>query len=46
MQLWDLVFFLCVAQVNYNTQISEAWANEKSMNKVIRLGIPVYQQTN
>ncbi|PCS24206.1 hypothetical protein [Candidatus Enterovibrio escicola] len=45
-RLWYLVHFLCAAQVNYHAQVSEALAKVKAVNKVIRLGIPVCQQTN
>ncbi len=31
---------------NYNAQVSEALSNMKEMNKVIRLSMPVRQQTN
>ncbi len=31
---------------NHNAQVSEALANVKAMNKVIRLGMPVRQWTN
>ncbi|PCS23880.1 Mobile element protein [Candidatus Enterovibrio escicola] len=31
---------------NYNAQVSKALANVKAMNKVIRLGMPVRQQTH
>ncbi|PCS21875.1 Mobile element protein [Candidatus Enterovibrio escicola] len=31
---------------DYNAQVSEALVNVKAMNKVLRLGIPIHQQTN
>ncbi|PCS22181.1 Mobile element protein [Candidatus Enterovibrio escicola] len=31
---------------NYNAQVSEALVNVKAINKVIKRGMPVYQQTN
>ncbi|PCS23046.1 Mobile element protein [Candidatus Enterovibrio escicola] len=31
---------------DYNVQVSEALANVKVINKVLRLGMPVRQQTN
>ncbi|PCS21183.1 hypothetical protein BTN49_3333 [Candidatus Enterovibrio escicola] len=37
---------LCKSEVNFNAQVSEELANVKTMNKVIKLGMPVRQQTN
>ncbi|PCS22080.1 hypothetical protein BTN49_2346 [Candidatus Enterovibrio escicola] len=37
---------LCRSEVDYKAKVGEALANVKAMNKVIRLGMPVYQQTN
>ncbi|PCS21784.1 Mobile element protein [Candidatus Enterovibrio escicola] len=31
---------------NYKAQVNEALANVKAMNKVLKLSIPVRQQTN
>ncbi|PCS21808.1 Mobile element protein [Candidatus Enterovibrio escicola] len=31
---------------NYNAQVGESLVNVRTMNKVIRLGIPVCQQIN
>ncbi|WP_263363533.1 hypothetical protein [Candidatus Enterovibrio escicola] len=37
---------LCRPEVNYNDKVSEALSNVKAMNKVLRLGMPICQQTN
>ncbi|WP_263363590.1 hypothetical protein [Candidatus Enterovibrio escicola] len=37
---------LCRSEVNYSANVSEALANVKVMNKVIRLGMSIRQQTN
>ncbi|PCS23740.1 hypothetical protein BTN49_0709 [Candidatus Enterovibrio escicola] len=37
---------LCRSEVNYNAQVGEVLANVKEMNKVVRLDMPVRQQTN
>ncbi|PCS22636.1 hypothetical protein BTN49_1862 [Candidatus Enterovibrio escicola] len=34
---------LCRSKVNYNAKVDEALANVKTINKVLRLGIPVRQ---
>ncbi|PCS21700.1 Mobile element protein [Candidatus Enterovibrio escicola] len=31
---------------NYNSQVSEVLAHVKTMSKVIKLGMPIYQQIN
>ncbi|WP_263363525.1 hypothetical protein [Candidatus Enterovibrio escicola] len=39
----SIVHLLCATQVNYNVQVSEALANVKAMNQVLRFGMPVCQ---
>ncbi|WP_190321989.1 hypothetical protein [Candidatus Enterovibrio escicola] len=46
LRLEYLVYFLYAAQVSYNAQVSEGLLNMKVMNKVLRRGMPVRQQTN
>ncbi|WP_146679376.1 hypothetical protein [Candidatus Enterovibrio escicola] len=45
-RLWHLINFLCAVQVNDNAHVSEEPAKVKAMNKVLKLGMHVHQQTN